>query len=182
MSGIRYISIGRSGCGKTTLTKQILDLRPKGMPCMVYDINDEYYAYYPERFEDFDVFLAKLTERDNEGKDIVRHYFIVIEEATIFFNTQSNFQDMKNVLVRARHTGNIVQLNFHSFASIPKGIYNLLDYVVIFKTNDNEKSITDRFDNPKVLEAARVSREANSGRSALQVNAVSTASARSRAV
>ena len=152
MSGLRSICVGRSGCGKTTKTKQMLDAAPPQMPVMVYDINNEYFDYYPQPFEDFDVFLARLTG------DEIKHHYIVVEEATIFFNTHSNFQDMKNVLVRARHTGNIIQMNFHSFSSIPKGIYNLLDYVIIFKTNDNEKSITDRFDNPAVLEAAREAR------------------------
>jgi ABC-type dipeptide/oligopeptide/nickel transport system ATPase subunit len=147
MSGLRVLIVGRSGCGKTTLTKEMLAQRPKGMPCMIYDINQEYQKEYPEPFEDFDVFLMKLSLDDT------RHYYIIIEEATIFFNTQSNFQDMKNVLVRARHTGNIIHVNFHSFSSIPKGIYNLLDYVIVFKTNDNLDSVKGRFDNPKVLEA-----------------------------
>jgi len=147
MSGLRSICVGRSGCGKTTLTKEMFAKRPKGMPCMIYDINQEYMKEYPEPFVDFDVFLMKLSMEET------RHHYIIIEEATIFFNTQSNFYDMKNVLVRARHTGNIIQLNFHSFSSIPKGIYNLLDYVIVFKTNDNLKSVTDRFDNPKVIEA-----------------------------
>jgi phospholipid N-methyltransferase len=147
MSGLRSICVGRSGCGKTTITREMLEQRPKNMPVLIYDINQEYTALYPEQFEDFDVFLSRLSDEQ------VRHHYIVIEEATIFFNTQSNFKDMKNVLVRARHTGNIIQLNFHSFSSIPKGIYNLLDYVIIFKTNDNLKSVTDRFDNPKVVAA-----------------------------
>ena len=147
MSGVRSICVGRSGCGKTTKTKEMLNARPANMPCLIYDINQEYGEYYNEPFEDFDVFLMKLT------LDETRHTYIIVEEATIFFNTQSNFQDMKNVLVRARHTGNIIQLNFHSFSSIPKGIYNLLDFVIVFKTNDNLKSVTDRFDNPKVVKA-----------------------------
>ena len=147
MSGIRSITIGRQGCGKTTLSKELLEARPKGMPVMIYDINNEYSQYYPEPFEDFDVFLNKISDES------VRRTYILIEEATIFFNTQSNFYQMKNVLVRARHTGNIIQLNFHSFGSIPKGIYNLLNYVTVFKTNDNLKNVTDRFDHPKVIEA-----------------------------
>lgn len=147
MSGIASIMIGRRGCGKTTLSKKLLEARPSGMPCMVYDINNEYKAYYPEPFEDFDVFLQKIS---NEN---VRRTYILIEEATIFFNTQSNFVEMKNVLVRARHTGNIIQLNFHSFSSVPKGIYNLLDYVTVFKTNDNLDSVTNRFDHPGVIQA-----------------------------
>jgi len=147
MSGIASICIGKRGCGKTTLSMKLLDKRPKNMPVMVYDINNEYQKYYQEPFDDFDVFLVKIS-----GEEIRRHY-ILIEEATIFFNTQSNFYEMKNLLVRARHTGNIIQLNFHSFSSVPKGIYNLLDYVTVFKTNDNEKSVTDRFDHPGVVAA-----------------------------
>lgn len=147
MSGIATIFIGRRGCGKTTLSKKLLDSRPDSMPVMIYDVNNEYWNYYPEPFEDFDIFLKKISD------DRVRRHYILIEEATIFFNTQSNFYEMKNLLVRARHTGNIIQLNFHSFSSVPKGIYNLLDYVVVFKTNDNEKSVTDRFDHPGVLAA-----------------------------
>jgi ABC-type oligopeptide transport system ATPase subunit len=147
MAGLRVLIVGRSGCGKTTKTREMLSQRPKNMPVLIYDINQEYIDVYPEPFEDFDVFLAKLSFEET------RHHYIIIEEATIFFNTQSNFQDMKNVLVRARHTGNIIHVNFHSFSSIPKGIYNLLDYVIVFKTNDNLKSVTDRFDNPKVVEA-----------------------------
>jgi hypothetical protein len=158
MEGIRVICIGRSGCGKTTLSKNMMNNAPKGMPFIVYDINNEYQDYYPEKFIKFTEFLEKLVELDSEGYNVINHHYILIEEATIFFNTHSNFEEMKDVLVRARHTGNIVQLNFHSFSSVPKGIYNLLDYVIVFKTNDNEKSITDRFDNPKVLEAAREAR------------------------
>jgi predicted AAA+ superfamily ATPase len=147
MGGLANICIGRRGCGKTTFTKKLLSEKPKGMPVMIYDINNEYQDYYPEPFEDFDVFLNKISDES------VRHHYLVIEEATIFFNTQSNFYEMKNVLVRARHTGNIIQLNFHSFSSVPKGIYNLLDYVTVFKTNDNEKAVTDRFDHPDVVQA-----------------------------
>lgn len=147
MSGIASIMIGRPGSGKTTLSKQLLDLRPAQMPVLIYDVNNEYKSYYPEELDDFDIFLKKISD------DGIRHYYILIEEATIFFNTQSNFQEMKNVLVRRRHTGNIIQLNFHSFSSVPKGIYNLLDYVTVFKTNDNLDSVRNRFDHPGVIAA-----------------------------
>ena len=147
MGGFASIMIGRRGTGKTTLSKQLMDQRPKKMPTLIYDINNEYYDYYPEELVDFDVFLEKLRD------ERIRHHYILIEEATIFFNTQSNFYEMKNILVRARHTGNIIQLNFHSFASVPRGIYNLLDYVTVFKTNDSLKNVTDRFDHPNVIKA-----------------------------
>lgn len=145
-SGLAFICVGKKGTGKTTMSMLCLDKRPKKMACIVYDINAEYDKYYSEKFMDFDEFLEMIGDKN------IRYTYILIEEATIFFTNQSNFKEMKNLLVRARHTGNIIQLNFHSFSSIPKGIYNLLDYIVIFKTNDTEKTVTDRFDNPKVLE------------------------------
>ena len=68
---------------------------------------------------------------------------------------------MKNILVRARHTQNIIQLNFHSWLSVPRNIFNLLDYVIIFKTNDQIQSLKGKYDNPevmKVFEEARNSK------------------------
>jgi len=147
MSGIASICIGKRGCGKTTLSKKLLDARPKGMPCIIYDINNEYWDYYPEPFQDFDVFLIKISDEK------IRKHYLLIEEATIFFSTRSRYEEMMNVLVRARHTGNIIQLNFHSFSSVPKNIYHLLDYVTVFKTNDTLKDVTDRFDKPDVIQA-----------------------------
>lgn len=147
MAGLATICIGKRGCGKTTLSKKLLDARPKGMPVLIYDINKEYESYYPEPFEEFDIFLNKISDEQ------VRHHYILIEEATIFFSTRSRYDDMMNVLVRARHTGNIIQLNFHSFSSVPKNIYHLLEYVNVFKTNDSLKDVTDRFDNPAVIAA-----------------------------
>jgi hypothetical protein len=147
MSGIRSIMIGRQGCGKTTLSIQMLNARPKGMPCIIYDINNEYKTYYPQPFEDFDIFLSKISDEE------IRRHYILIEEATIFFSTHSRFEEMMNVLVRARHTGNIIQLNFHSFSSVPKNIYHLLNFVTVFKSNDSLKDVTDRFDNPSIIQA-----------------------------
>jgi GTPase SAR1 family protein len=155
MQGIRTICIGASGTGKSTLTRKMLENKPEKMPCLIYDINQEYLDFYPEPFEDFDLFLNKLV------LPTTKHHYIIIEEATIFFNSHSNEVEMKNILVRARHTGNIIQLNFHSFASVPKGIYNLLDYVIIFKTHDNELSVKQRFDHPKVLESFNECRQSD---------------------
>lgn len=156
MAGLASICIGRRRTGKTTFTKQMLDKRPVGMPVIIYDINKEYGDYYNKPFEDFETFLNRITD-----ESIKKHY-IVIEEATIFFDTSSRFEQMKNLLVRARHTGNIIQLNFHSFLSVPKNIYNLLDYVVVFKTNDTIMTVKAKFDNPEVIQAfeeARVSKD-----------------------
>lgn len=147
MSGIASIMIGKRGCGKTTLSKKLLDERPKRMPVLIYDINNEYVNYYPEPFIPFQEFLTKISDEE------IKRTYILIEEATIFFSTHSRFEEMMHVLVLARHSGNIIQLNFHSFGSVPKNIYTLLEYVTVFKTNDTEKNVTDRFDHPQVIQA-----------------------------
>jgi hypothetical protein len=147
MSGIASICVGKRGCGKTTFSKKLLDQAPDEMPKLIYDVNNEYKQYYNEPFIPFQDFLIKI---DNED---LKKTYILIEEATIFFSTHSRFEEMMHVLVLARHSGNIIQLNFHSFGSVPKNIYHLLDYVTVFKTNDSEKDVTDRFDNENVLQA-----------------------------
>jgi len=152
MSGIASICIGKRGCGKTTYSKKLLDQRPKNMPCLIYDVNNEYKAYYNEPFIPFQDFLARIYDEE------LKKTYILIEEATIFFSTHSRYEEMMHVLVLARHSGNIIQLNFHSFGSVPKNIYHLLEYVTVFKTNDSEKDVMDRFDNPNVLEAFRLAR------------------------
>jgi len=153
MAGLAYVLIGRRKTGKTTLSKKMLDERPKNMPVLVYDINKEYGKYYPQKFVDFEVFLEMISDEK------VKNTYILIEEATIFFDTSSRFEEMKNILVRARHTGNIIQMNFHSWLSVPKNIFNLLDYVVVFKTNDTIQTIKMKYDNEQVIAAFHEARE-----------------------
>ena len=153
MAGIAYVLIGRRFSGKTTVTKEMLNIKPENMPVMIYDINKEYTKEYPEKFVDFDIFLEKIADES------VRHTYILIEEATIFFDTSSRFKEMKEVLVRARHTGNIIQLNFHSWLSVPKNILNLVDYVVVFKTNDTEMTVKAKYDHPELIKVFWESRK-----------------------
>lgn len=153
MAGLAIICVGKRKTGKTTLSKKLLESRPRSMPCVIYDINKEYTSEYPEDFCDFDVFMNKIVD--------LRGHYILIEEATIFFRAQKHNEEMINLLVRARHTRNTIQLNFHSFKSVPKAIYNLLDYVTIFKTNDTLKDVKDKFDNPEVIKAYIDARDSN---------------------
>jgi len=143
MSGLAYIFVGKRKTGKTTMSKKLLDNRPENMPVKIYDINKEYEKYYNEPFEDWEKFLDSLTP--------LKGHYILIEESTIFFDTSSRFEQMKNLLVRARHTKNIIHLNFHSWLSVPKNIYNLLDYITVFKTNDTIQTLKSKYDNPEVM-------------------------------
>lgn len=140
--------VGKKRTGKTTLTRKFLDIYAKAngtKNIFVYDINNEYQDFYPEKFEEFETFLNKVVDKENS--------YIHFEEATIFFSTSARCAQMINMLVRSRHTNNIIQLNFHSWKSVPKNIYNLIDTVIVFKTNDSFKDVKDKFDNEKVLNA-----------------------------
>lgn len=145
--GLVFCAIGKRGTGKTTFTKKMLDDKPSSVLIEIYDVNDEYHEYQDKKeLEEMSVFLAKAKE--SKGT------FTVFEEATIFFTPRGGADiDMRNLLVRARHRKNIIQLNFHSFNTVPKDIKNMLNFVAIFKTLDNEDDVKNRFDNPKVLQS-----------------------------
>lgn len=133
-AGMVSICVGRRGTGKTTFSKELLS--KTNLPIVVYDINQEYTNYYNKPFDDFKIFLEKIVK--------LQGHYILIEEATIFFDISSRQEIMKNLLVRARHTGNFIHLNFHSFATVPKSISDLVEYITVFKTNDAEKAL-ERF-------------------------------------
>ena len=143
MGGIVSICVGKRKTGKTTFSKKMLSLKPKNYPCVVYDVNNEYKEFYSEPFIDFLPFMDKIV-------DLKSHY-ILIEEATIFFNPRARVEEMINLLVRARHTQNIIQLNFHSWASVPGNIKDLVDYIHIFKTNDNEDKVRVKVDRDYIV-------------------------------
>jgi hypothetical protein len=127
MSGC-HIIVGATNTGKTFYLKKFLDKIPNKNALLIYDVNNEYKNYfnYPLiPFEDF-VYKASLCE----------HAVMVFEEATIFLNNRSCNEDLYNILVRKRHTDNYIFLVFHSLRSIPRYIYELSNYITIFKTND----------------------------------------------
>jgi len=148
MSGgnsIAILQIGRTKTGKTTNSKKMIEKLDKSMKKHIYDVNNEYSEFYQEPFIPYSDFMNKIKD--------VKNSFILFEEATIFFSTRGTYKELEEFLVRKRHTNNYIVLNFHSFASIPKPIFNLVDYVVIFKTNDTLKNVKDKFDQEKLIKA-----------------------------
>lgn len=145
MSGIVIVCAGRRKTGKTTYTKKLL--KASKLPKYIYDVNKEYEEFHNKKdLERMPVFLDKAITLEG--------HYMVFEEATIFFTPRGGApEEMRHILVRARHSQSIIQLNFHSFNSMPKDIKNMADYIVVFKTNDNEIDVINRFDNPKVIEA-----------------------------
>lgn len=141
------LNVGRPKTGKTTRSKKLLqsfvnDGRKNDI--IIYDVNREYTAFYDKPFLIYDEFIKSL-----EG---IKNKILLFEEATIFFSNKSEEKILKRLCIQKRHDNNIIILNFHSIRSIPRYIFDLTDYVILFKTNDNELTVKSKCDNENFFE------------------------------
>lgn len=144
MSGKAMAIVGARGMGKTSTVRELLThVHPDAR--LVYDVNGEYKDLFTYPLMTFDQFNKKANQ--------VQNAFIVFEEATIFLNNRGNNMDVTEMLVRARHTNNTILFVFHSFRSVPRYLFDLLDYVIILKTNDNPDIIEQKFESPEFTAA-----------------------------
>lgn len=125
------IIAGGTGTGKTTLAKTLINKRTKNI--LIYDVNNEYG--YP--YTDMVSFLNKAKR--------VKNHVILFEEATIFFSTSGGEKNVREIMVRKRHTNNILIFNFHSLSQIPLYILMFCDYLFIKKSNDQISQIERKF-------------------------------------
>lgn len=132
--------IGMTGTGKSFETKKILKKFPK-LDKYIFDVNNEYGV---ENLPTLEEFLNTVVKVENS--------VIVFEEATVFFSTRGRSEQVVNLLVRKRHTKNIIIFIFHSIRAVPSYIYELCDYVYIKKTNDTVKRIKSTHDSEKLIE------------------------------
>lgn len=144
MSGKAIAIVGARGMGKSTETKNYLSVVPPGAR-LVYDPEGEHQDLFPYPFIPFREFKNKAAQVENA--------FIVWEEATIIIPNTSHDEEVKEMLVRARHRNNTMLFNFHSFRYLPRYVFDLLDYIVIFKTADSEKFVQQRYDSDRFTEA-----------------------------
>jgi ABC-type Mn2+/Zn2+ transport system ATPase subunit len=144
MAGKSIIVVGGTGTGKTTIIKGRLDKVDK-RALYLYDVNNEYQQYTKMPLVSFDIFSKKAKQLSNSVQ--------VWEEMTIFLDNKSSNKDLMDVLVRKRHTNNLIFLVFHSLRRIPRSVFDLSNIIILFKTNDNEKFVDDRFQNEEVTQA-----------------------------
>jgi len=139
MNAQTILNIGRTGAGKTTAAKKIIEASNR--EALIYDVNNE----YGKPLIEFDEFLKKGKEALNTC--------IVFEEATIFLSSNKSAAAMRDILVRKRHTNNVIILNFHSLRGVPTYLLELTDLIVMLQTNDNPTLINQKFkDYPEIIE------------------------------
>jgi hypothetical protein len=124
-----HIIVGMTDVGKSYFVKELLKKVPNKKALFVYDVENEYTDLFPYPLIDFDDFLDKCQ--------FVSKGVFVFEEATIFFGTRGDEKRIKSLLVRKKHDLNYIFLIFHSLRSVPRYIYELCNYITIFKTNDS---------------------------------------------
>jgi hypothetical protein len=137
-----HIICGMTDSGKSTFVQTELIKKIPIERVMVFDVNDEYGTEGLISFEDF-----TDTARKKE------HKMIIFEEATIFFNAISTNKELVDMLVRKKHTNNYIVLIFHSVRSIHLYIYDLINYVTLFKTNDSAEYVEQKFHDPLMTQA-----------------------------
>ena len=132
--------IGMTGQGKSTYLKKLID--KSGRKAIIYDVNNEHNQ--GRNLPDFNEFLNRVTK--------VKGSLIAFEEATIFFSSKSSDKQMRELLIRKRHTNNLIILLFHSIRTIPIDIFDFVNYYVLFKTNDREAYLKTKYKDSQILE------------------------------
>lgn len=144
MSGKAFLIVGGTGRGKTSFVARCLSKVNK-TAIALYDVNNE-TAYKPYTLAGDLPTIEAFTEKTTRLRDAV----IVYEEATIFFSNRGNNDSLREILVRKRHTNNTIFLVFHSLRNIPRYVYDLCNFVVLFKTNDSGKLVDANFQDERL--------------------------------
>jgi ABC-type Mn2+/Zn2+ transport system ATPase subunit len=152
MSGKAFLIVGATGTGKSTFTKNVCTMVPKSS-IMLFDVNGEHPEITDAPYDDIEDFLEKANR--------ARNAVIVVEEATIFFDSKRTEKNLVEILIRKRHKNNTILLLFHSFADVPRYIYRKSTHVVIFKTNDEPDQVQERFKDTKLTSAFEGIKNAN---------------------
>lgn len=152
------VVVGAPGQGKSEFVKKFIG---KTRNTLINDIQDEYgmRTKYPGQIP---IGLTNDTTKPRcryIGGDIKqfiqivekkRNTVCVFEEATIFFEGRIG-HDMRRILINKMFTRNVYILCFHSISSIPPKILQFANYVIMFKTNDEEYQVERKY--PSLAEA-----------------------------
>ena len=132
--------VGSTGVGKTTFVKGIIK--------DVHSTNIIKYDPFNEYKKGYNIEIDNFLQLDYKNK------LILVEEATSVLSFYNRI-DIIKMLTRRRHNNVSSIFVFHSIRTIPVYIFDFLDGIVFFRTNDRrdivEKKYKDIID-PKLLD------------------------------
>lgn len=134
--------IAATGQGKTTFVKSIIENKPH----FVFDVNGEYdlpenATLWQSKFIGSpDDFLAAAANKTGGT-------WCVFEEATGFLQGKQT-DEMRKFIVAKRHPqatgGRKIIMVFHSIRSVPPFLFDLADFIVLFRTGDDVSEVKRR--------------------------------------
>lgn len=132
--------VGMTGTGKSTEAMKVLKQFPDQKK-LIYDVNNEYGT---GSLPSMDTFLEEATKANDS--------IILFGEATIFFSNRGRSDKVVNLLVRKRHTRNVIIFIFHSLRTVPAYIFEMTDHLYLKRTNDTPQRVKKAYDSDKLLE------------------------------
>lgn len=137
--GFCILCVGGTGSGKSYFIKNRMLPEFSG-EFMIFDINKE-YLNFPNTYKKFighEDFMKIAKERTNTN--------IIFEEATAFFrNRGGGGAEALSLMVRKRHQNNNLVFVFHSLRAIPVEIFDFVNYIILFDTNDREDLVKSKY-------------------------------------
>jgi len=189
-----YVIAGKTRQGKSRLAKSMVTgPKSKFAPCLVYDPQREYGNKYLTDINDVPTWVAgpglpeyrpglkrsrytgswedfvKIVGEHKDGVRVLRGYNILIEEGTVNMKGRIPPEFIKLCVDKFHDQNNIIVV-FHSLDTVPPDFMRLVDYVVIFRTNDNYATIKSRFNDHLITEGYRRQRLKPSGSPPTTVN------------
>jgi hypothetical protein len=143
--------IGATGQGKSPFIRSYLE----GKKCFVFDTQNE-YGFRTKYEGQVPVGLSDITSADRARFTVydVRQFIkicfqkvstiIVFEDATMYFEGRTA-EEMRRLLGSKRFTNNNYLLTFHSISAVPPRLMQFSDYVVLFKTGDDEREVERKY-------------------------------------
>lgn len=119
----------------------------------IYDINNE-YTMFKNKVKDYFDELPDIQEFLEFVPHTTGSYCnVVFEEATGFFSRSGAGSSLAlKHITRRFHTQNLNIFIFHSLMKIPTDIYDYMDYLVLFRTDDDPYEVHKAFKSyPKII-------------------------------
>jgi hypothetical protein len=144
--------VGSTGEGKSEVAKS---LSKRADTLCVWDVQNEYgleeYSSNPKRF--------CMIPTKNTIKDFIKltcntkGYTFICEEMTGYFAKGQVPAEFINAMVAKRHSKNRFVLIFHSLNSIPPAVWTFCDVLIMFRTEDLERTVISKY--PTLIDSWR---------------------------